>query len=428
MGLRYYRSRSAGIGGRLKDESVDFRVSERHDLAVQPVDADPGDYPHLLLQATLTDWETNQFVDVLADHLSVHPEAIAWAGTKDANAVTTQLLSVRGVDPSEIPDLSGADLEVIGRFGRALEFGDHAGNDFDVIVREPSHPERLEAIVTELRKAGSDRLLVPNFFGHQRFGTRRPVTHAVGRDLLRGDHIGAVTRYLTTTSQHEPARTRRFRRMIENEVLPTDNWKRAAEAVPGYLTFEGTLVTELAKASELTEDTALSALAALPWSLRRLFVHAVQSHVFNEIVSERLRRGVPLETPVVGDRICLLDNGRIDPERPQQVSADRLHAARRHCESGRAAVVAPLVGSETQFGTGEVGTIERAVLAGLDLERSAFGDVLDTEQPGSYRRIDLDPAVDIEREPVRFRFGLPPGSYATVVLREFLKTDPVAFG
>ncbi|MFW6448471.1 MAG: tRNA pseudouridine(13) synthase TruD [Halobacteriota archaeon] len=425
IGLRYYRSSSPGIGGRLKADPGDFRVEERPGVTPEAVDADPGDYPYLVVEATLEDWDTHRFVDRLARALRIHPDRIGWAGTKDANAVTTQWLSLRGVDPTALPTIPGATLSAVGRLGRQLEFGDHAGNEFAVTVRDATDGGRTGAIAAEL--AGPDgRLVVPNYFGHQRFGARRPITHRVGRAILRGRYCEAVRRYLAASSPHEPDRTRAFRAAVAAGPLAASRLEALLQRCPGYLGHERRLLEALADGGGVDETSCRGAIEALGWSLARLFVHAVQSHAFNEILSERLRRGLPLDRPVEGDVICMRTDDGLRTDRPQRVDARRLEAARRHCERGRAAVTAPLVGPDTSFAGGEPGAIERSVVEGLGLEPEAFPASGPFRAGGDRRALAVHPEVAVDGDPPTFRFGLPPGAYATVVMREFCKADPLA--
>ncbi len=84
-----------------------------------------------------------------------------------------------------------------------ISLGDLKGNRFKIIVRDVGvGGKELEAVlgetVTQLEKRG-----VPNYFGYQRFGTIRPNTHIVGRELVRGDIEGAVMAYLANPSDGE---------------------------------------------------------------------------------------------------------------------------------------------------------------------------------------------------------------------------------
>ncbi|MEF8774407.1 MAG: tRNA pseudouridine(13) synthase TruD, partial [Halobacteriales archaeon] len=45
---------------------------------------------------------------------------------------------------------------------------------------------------------------------------------------------------------------------------------------------------------------------------------------------------------------------------------------------------------------------------------------------GTRRAVLVQTDLTVDRDPLRFSFSLPKGSYATVLLREYLKTDPLA--
>jgi len=88
--MKYYVSDADGTGGRLRDRPADFRVREVEAFETEPVDADPDAYPHLVVRARLTDWDTNDFAGRLSDALGISRERVSWAGTKDKRAVTTR--------------------------------------------------------------------------------------------------------------------------------------------------------------------------------------------------------------------------------------------------------------------------------------------------------------------------------------------------
>jgi len=115
-----------------------------------------------------------------------------------------------------------------------------------------------------------------------------------------------------------------------------------------------------------------------------------------------------------------------DPDRAQRVDADRVATVNRHVERGRAFVTAPLVGTDTEFADGEPGDIERAVMDDLDLVRGDFDLPGEFGSDGTRRAILLTTDLAVRRDPLTFSFALPKGSYATTLLREYLKTDPTA--
>ena len=52
---------------------------------------------------------------------------------------------------------------------------------------------------------------IPNFFGHQRFGTTRPITHLVGKAILKGDFEEAAMLFLAKPSLYEHPSSRQAR-------------------------------------------------------------------------------------------------------------------------------------------------------------------------------------------------------------------------
>jgi len=433
VGIDYYVSDGPGVGGRLRADPADFRVRELEAVEPEPLDADPGAYPHLLVRATLTDWDTNDFVGALSAALGMSRERVSWAGTKDKHAVTTQLFSIRDVAAADLPTLDGADIDPLGRVGRNLEFGDLAGNAFEIRIDDPERPEQVDAVTDALTDFGSGRVAVPNVFGHQRFGSHRPVTHEVGLHVVREEWREAVLAYVGNPADSEPERTQTARETVDDVASSTDpDWQTALDAMPGHLGYERSMLHTLVENGGEEPDDFRAALETVPWNLQRLFVNAAQSYAFNRILSERLRRGLPFDRPVAGDVVCFADADTDAPEavavpdtdRLQRVDEGRVDVVRRHCERGRAFVTAPLVGTETTLGDGEPGEIERGVLDDLDLAPADFDLPGNFESTGTRRAILVGTDLDIDRDPLTLSFSLPRGSYATAVLREYLKVDP----
>ena len=428
VGIEYYVSESGGVGGRLRDRPGDFRVREREafDVDLRGVDADPGSYPHLVFRATLSGWDTNDFAAALSDELGVSRERVSWAGTKDKHAVTTQLFSVR-LEASELPALSDADVEVLGRAGRPVLFGDLAGNEFDIVVRDADRPDNADAIADELRAFAAaddggraDEVAVPNWFGQQRFGSGRPITHRVGLDVVAGDWESAAVRYVCESSKREPERSRRARERIGE----TRDWEAAIERLPGHLRYERAIASRLAESADGPDDYR-AALERLPSNLQSMFVNAAQSYAFNLMCSARLERGLPFGRPVAGDVVCFTDDdGLPDPDRTQVVDEGRIETVTRHCERGRAFVTAPLVGTDTEFGGGEPADIARGVLDDLGVEPSDFALPGEFDSTGTRRAVRVATDLELGEDPLTLSFSLPKGSYATALAREFLKVDP----
>lgn len=429
VGMEYYVSDSNGIDGRIREQDRDFRVREIEAFEVQPTDANPDAYPHLVIRATLSGWDTNDFARRLSNELEASRERVSWAGTKDKRAVTTQLFSVMKADPAEIPEIRGAEIEVIGRAGRDLQFGDLAGNAFEIRVRGAKN-EGVEEITEQLREFGGGSVGVPNYFGQQRFGSRRPVTHKVGLRVAREDWRGAVMAYLGGARKSEPEDTQAAREYIDE----TENWQDALDRFPRKLGYERAMLHRLVEDGAESSEDFREALETTPTNLQRLFVNAAQSYLFNLILSERLERGLPFDRAVAGDVVCFSDpdapEGLVQPDmsRIQRVTESRVETVNQHIERERAFVTAPLVGTETELGTKKPGEIERNVLSETGISPTDFDLPGEFDSTGTRRAILLTTDLVVKNDPLVFDFSLPSGSYATVLLREYLKCDPRYLG
>jgi len=114
-----------------------------------------------------------------------------------------------------------------------------------------------------------------------------------------------------------------------------------------------------------------------------------------------------------------------DTGRTQRVTGDRVETVARHCERGRAFVTAPLVGTDTDLAGGEPGEIAREVLDDLGIAPGDFDLPGAFDSDGDRRALLVRTDLAIAGAPLEFEFRLPRGSYATVLLREFLKVDPL---
>ena len=136
---------------------------------------------------------------------------------------------------------------------------------------------------------------IPNFFGHQRFGTTRPITHLVGKALVQGDFEEAAMLFLAKPSVHEHPASRQARQELET----TKNFKQAQENFPKQLRFERIMLNHLAD----NPDDFVGAFQRLPLKLQALFVQAHQSYLFNRFLSERVKHDLPLNE-AVGGGLC----------------------------------------------------------------------------------------------------------------------------
>jgi len=312
--------------------------------------------------------------------------------------------------------LPGLKIKVLGRTNRSVSLGDLLGNRFRITIRDLACPEpgaTLARITEEIVQQKG----VPNYFGVQRFGDTRPVTHKVGEALARGKIEEAVYIYLALPFSGEPERTREAREKLwVSRDIPS-----ALKDFPEYLHHELAMLNYL---REHPGDYAHS-FDVLSVNLKRLFVHAYQSYLFNKILSHRLIAKLELDRAVEGDVVCFAKDGLPDMDRQQAVTMENIEAVRRLAERGRAFVTLPLIGFETKLAEGIQGEIERAVLNDEEVSQENFR-VEENPELGSRgtRRAALcmvKPQIRVEGNIAELEFVLPKGSYATVVLREYMK-------
>jgi len=416
IGLEFYGSHAPGVSGRLKSSSDAFRVTE---ISSYPLPDPEGTYT--VLRVVSQDWEQHELADAIARRLGLGRNAVQWAGTKDRRAVAERLLSYRGPLPERDLGLPHVEILEAYRARDGLVLGHHYGNAFDVRVDQLSRPpaEAVAAyrvVEAELRSAGG----FPNFFGPQRFGEVRPITHEVGRWVVRGDLARAVDAYLIDRPPGGREGSGDGARAAYAEHRDAE---RALREFPPEYRFERTLLEHLARG-----HTPERAFRALSRDLRLLFVHAFQSYLFNRWLSERVKDGLPLAAPVEGDEILRLGrDGAVRSQEGIPVGSDNLGECADLVGRGRALVAGPLVGFETPESPGPAGALLGRLLASEGVDRAMFRLPATPEiaSRGAARPV-LVPMPPLWISPegddrVRFLFALPKGAYATVLLREFLK-------
>ena len=415
IGLEFYATRAPGVAGRLKVTPEEFRVTE---VSSYPLPDPAGTF--VVLRVESRDWEQHELAAAIARRLSLPPHSVQWAGTKDRRAVAERLFSYRGSLPANDLDLHDVTVLEAYRARDGLVLGHHYGNVFDVKVGDLARrPEEavtaFRAVETELRAGGG----VPNFFGPQRFGEVRPITHEVGRWVVRGDLARAVDVYLTDRPEDGVPGSGDAARCAYEEHRDA---ARALREFPREYRFERSLLEHLARGQPPER-----AFRALSRDLRTLFVHAFQALIFNRWMDARQAAGIPLDAPTEGDRIMrLARDGTIRGPDSVPVAVDNLTECRELVARGRALVAGPLVGYETPPAAGVPGEQLERILHEERVDRAMFRLPSSPElaSRGAWRPLLVPTpplAITPDEEGVRFRFALPKGAYATVLLREFLK-------
>ena len=320
-------------------------------------------------------------------------------------------------------DLKDVEVLETRRVDRAPKIGELVGNRF--IVRVRGHAGDPRPILARLEAEGG----FPNYFGVQRFGVVRPVTHVVGKLICRGDLERAVWTYIANPIAGEQPEVFEARARLEAER----DLRAALKYYPPFLTFERQMIHHLVD----RPGDWVGALRALPSNLATMFVYAYQSLLFNRVVTARLERGIPLNEPQVGDLVLGL-TGDDTPDRSRfiPVSADNLEKVRRQCARGKALVSGVIIGHDVPLASGVQGEIEAAVLeeAGVTREEFLVPDFPEVASSGTRREmlaplgpVTLERGEDANGPYLEYRFFLNKGTYATSLLREVLKSPAASY-
>lgn len=306
-----------------------------------------------------------------------------------------------------------------------VKIGCLLGNSFEIIIRNISGNTRSQNI-QDIISIIEDNAGFPNFYGIQRFGVIRPITHVVGKHIVFNDFEKAVMSYIANPVYEEDEEIYKLRERLEK----TRNFSEALSAYPDYLNFEKAILNKL-----VTEpEDFVGAIKELPKNLLTMFVYAYQSYLFNRILSERIRRKLPLNRAIVGDAILPVRRGIID-ENVIIVTKENIEKVNKQLSKNKAFVSGPLFGSDTVFSEGEMGEIERNIVdsEGFDPRDFIIPEIPFISSSGS-RRLILSPVknfrfelnndnVNNDKLALTLKFELNKGCYATSLLREFMKSD-----
>lgn len=201
---------------------------------------------------------------------------IGYCGLKDRHSVSYQYISA----PSgAINVVKGVNYELshCGYMDRQLNKKDLLENQFDVVVRDVALPDEL--VLRELDSV--NRFHLVNYYDEQRFGSARHGKGFVAKAIIEKNYRKALKLLIATPSKWDDKKTKAFKRCVAENW---GKWERCIELAP---TFWEKRVLEFLRVREFSNTTAKKALALVDKTIMELCFNAYQAYVWN-LVAERI--------------------------------------------------------------------------------------------------------------------------------------------
>ncbi len=387
----------------LKRHPDDFRVVEELEFERSPRGVH---HVHLLRKEKM---DTLEAVSIIAREAKVPRETIAFAGLKDRQGCTEQWISIQ--DQKVDLRMQGLSVRFVARSDQPVTSKLSQGNRFEIVVRDLSEMELEDAgrSLSAVAESG-----YANYFDDQRFGCLQHGQGFAMYEILTGRYDRALHRLLARPSRVARSGDVKLKRLFARHW---GDWEACGRIVRGPL-YRG--VFDHLRAHP---DDFRGALAALPTRFKLIHAFAYQSFLWNRAVArllyrtlrghERRRtRNLSGELTVWGD---------LRPDRIREIHAFRT----------------PLCGAGGRGGDREFRAAMRQVFEdeGLPIGALERQDVPGMEIREEDRAIAVVPrnlkmsrpfADDSfrGRSCVTLSFGLPRGSYATMLIKRLFLRNP----
>ena len=389
IGISVYSTKFDGIGGKIRVAPEDFEVSEKIlEKTLNSINQEEGYAVYKLKKKRI---DTNHALSDIFRKKGIRLKSL---GLKDASAITEQFVC-SGNKGKAIEDYSTEkySLRKIGFVKKPLSKKDMIGNNFKIKISDCSDG------VSSFNE--SDQIL--NFYGYQRFGSKRPVTHLIGKAILQRNFDTAVDLILSFTSDYDS----RENNEIREKLADKQNYKQYFEKVPKQMDIERIVLKEM-----IEHDDSFRAIRAIPLSLRRFYIQAYQSFIFNKSLSAAFSDGENMFEAESGD-ICFDLKGIIG----------------RFIQGLDQKLALPFVGysyyKKTRFDYQISQIMQQEEVTPKDF---FIKEMQEVSSEGGFRQAAID-CSDYSSHDDVVEFTLSRGSFATILLREIMKpSDPIYAG
>ena len=389
IGITVYSTSFDGIGGKIRVLPEDFEVSEiisKKSLnSIKELDG----YAVFKLKKKKID--TNHALSDVFRKKGIRLKAL---GLKDASAVTEQFVCSNNKGKSIDSFLSEKySLQRIGYVKKPLSKKDMIANHFKIKIYD------CNANLSEFHD--HDKIL--NFYGYQRFGSKRPVTHLIGKAILQKNFKKAVDLIVSFTSAYDSKENIEIREKLADK----SNYKQYFDHIPSQMDIERTVLREM-----IDHDDEQKAIRAIPLSLRRFYIQAYQSFIFNHSLSSAFSDGENMFESQEGD-VCFDSEGKLG----------------KYVKGMDQTLALPFVGyayyKKTRFDYQISKIFQREEVSPKDF---FIKEMQEVSNEGGFRQAAIN-CTNYSALNNTVEFSLSRGSFATVLLREIMKpADPIKAG
>jgi tRNA pseudouridine13 synthase len=406
VGIRCYCTDFDGICGFIKQNDTSFRVSEIIDNSfltdLSPVQNQTHKFPLYVLDKRNID--SNHALFEIKKELGIRLKIL---GIKDSKAITKQYASSEQTRNITREAKTQHTLLVLKGFSKLpLRKAYLYGNDFTITIDNAKSSD-ISNFVPQMGN-------IANFYGLQRFGSKRSITHLVGREIVKRNFKKATELLLSYTTEYDSPITREIR---EKSCDPK-NYSQIIKQLPKGMDIEYHVISAMLNGKE-----PVAALRAIPIVIRRLFVQAYQAYLFNNCLSIAILDGENISACKEGD-LCFEMKGKLIFGKIRKYNSN----------TDLTVDVAPairLAGYTFQPNKGRFEVITRRLMQEESITEKDFyiKEMQELSAPGGFRQAPLWCKDFSYMGSLILYFKLPKGSYATTLLRELMKPeDPIRSG
>lgn len=401
-GIKLYSTRFEGIGGSIKLKNEDFKVLE---LLVDSISNNISSFtdksyrfPVFLLHKSGMD--SNHAIIEISNQLGTRIKVL---GIKDSKADTMQYATSDGKKFRE-GKTTHTNLTLLGYSRQSLKKSHIMGNQFQIKISNITK-SNISEFIPEIRN-------IPNFYGLQRFGSERLVTHLVGREIIKRNFKRAVELFLCHTTEYDT----QFSKEIREKCRDPNNYGRVVKIIPRGMDLERNILRALINGKDY-----IGALRSVPINIRRLFVHAYQAYMFNQTLSCIIRDGESITNCSKNDFCFKLEN-------PLTLGKLLKYAGE---DSSNLVPAMHLPGYSFKPPEGRFERNLSLIMKEENISPKDFylKEMQELSVEGGFRQLPLLVNDFSYSDNLLISFKIPIGSYATILLRELMKPfDPIKSG